>query len=136
MTKATILASNLNAFNAFVATKNKKAVKLGCPEIKVEVSAPYVKEVKMENGDSVAFQYVDLSIDESAIKLGNYSVVGCIDDVEGSIIVSGNVPKHFRNVDMCECDHCKVNRTRKHMIILRKKVDQLTDEERKHFGLE
>lgn len=126
MTKATILASNLNAFNAFVATKNKKAVKLGCPEIKVEVSAPYVKEVKMENGDMVSFQYVDLSIDESAIKLGNYSVVGRIDDVEGSIIVSGMTDmKKYRNYSMSQCDHCNTNRPRKHLILVKEGEKEL-----------
>ncbi len=120
MTKATILASNLNALNAFVATKNKKAIKLGCPEIKVEVSAPYIKEVKLENGETTSYQYVDLTIDETAIKLGNYSVVGRIDDVEGSIIVSGMTDmKKYRSYSMSQCDHCNVNRPRKHLVLVK-----------------
>jgi hypothetical protein len=40
MTTATILSCYIAKFEAFVATKNKKAVKLGCPEIKFEISAP------------------------------------------------------------------------------------------------
>lgn len=124
--KATILDSNLNAFNAFVATKNKKAVKLGCPEIKVEVSAPYIKEVKMKNGDVVSFLYVDLSIDEEAIKLGNYSVVGRIDDIEGSIVVSGMTDmKKYRNYSMSQCDHCNTNHPRKHLILVKEGEKEL-----------
>jgi hypothetical protein len=115
MTTATIASSNVNAFAAFVAAKNKKAVKLGCPEIKYEVSAPFIKVV--EHAD---YEFVTVTIDESAIKVGDYKVIGRIDEVEGSIIPSGfSDMKKYRNVSMTECDHCNVSRARKHLVIVK-----------------
>jgi hypothetical protein len=114
MTTATIASSHVNAFAAFVATKNKKAIKLGCPEIKYDVSAPFIKTI-----EHVEYEFVTVTIDESIIKVGNYSVIGRIDEVEGSVIPSGfSDMKKYRNVSMTECDHCNVSRVRKHLVIV------------------
>lgn len=114
MTTATITSTQVAAFAAFVAAKNKKAAKLGCPEIKYEVSAPFIKAV-----EHVDYEFVTVTIDESIIKVGDYKVIGRIDEVEGSVIPSGfSDMKKYRNVSMTECDHCNMARARKHLVIV------------------
>jgi len=114
MTTATILSCYIAKFEAFVATKNKKAVKLGCPEIKFEISAPFVKETP----DGV-FEFVKVEVDESIISLNGWNVKGRIDDEEGVNIVAGyGDMSAYRNVSMTRCDHCNTARTRKHLVVV------------------
>ena len=118
MNTATINIAALPAFKAFVAKKNAKAIKLGCPEINVTISEPYTKIEVTDAGD---FEHtmVDISVDESTIKIGGYSVLGRIDDVDGSVIVSGYTDmSKYRNVSMTRCDHCNTARSRKHLVLL------------------
>lgn len=119
MNTATIQSHQVQSFKAFVAKKNAKAVKLGCPAIEVQYSAPYTVIKMDENGEPVEFSCVDLTIDESQIRINGYSVLGRIDDVDGSIIVSGySDMSKYRNVSMARCDHCNVARNRNHLVLL------------------
>ncbi len=118
MNTATINIAALPSFKAFVAKKNSKAIKLGCPEINVTISEPYTKIEVTDAGD---FEHtmVDITVDESTIKIGGYSVLGRIDDVDGSVIVSGYTDmSKYRNVSMTRCDHCNTARSRKHLVLL------------------
>ncbi len=118
MNTATINIAALPAFKAFVAKKNSKAIKLGCPEINVTISEPYTKIEVTDAGD---FEHtmVDITVDESVIKIGEYSVLGRIDDFDGDVIVSGYTDmSKYRNVSMTRCDHCNTARSRKHLVLL------------------
>ena len=116
MTTAKILSCYINKFEAFVATKNKKAIKLGCPEIKYEISEPFVQWVQEEQRH---YEYVNVTVDESEIKLKGWGVNGRIDDLEGSIIVSGfSDMSAYRNISMSRCDHCNESRARKHLVLV------------------
>jgi hypothetical protein len=116
---ASITKDKLQKFVDFVLEKNKKAKKLNCPEITYTLSPEYVKNVKLETGDVIDVVYVDVTINEESIRLGNYQVIGRIDDIEGDVIVSGmSDMKKFRSYSMKQCDHCNISRNRKHLVVV------------------
>lgn len=47
MTTISIVSYNVPSFKAFVEKKNRKAVKLGCPEITFSVVREFVKEIEI-----------------------------------------------------------------------------------------
>ena len=121
MTTATILSSYVSKFQAFVEDKNRKAVKLGCPEVTYTISPTFLVERSVDGtaSNTRTYEYVTVTVDESSIKLNGFSVVGRIDDVEGDIVVSGmSDMKKYRNIAMTRCDHCNVARSRNHLIVL------------------
>ena len=121
MVTANILSNCVNQFKDFVEKQNKRATKLGCEPITVNYSEPFVKLVKLENGTHVNRMFVTVSVDESAIKLNGWSVYGRVDEFDGSVIVSGKSDmSKYRNYNMSNCDHCKINRQRKHLVVLEK----------------
>ena len=126
MITANILANHVNQFKSFVEKQNARAAKLGCDPIMVEYSESFVKSVKQEDGTRVNQMFVTVSVDESAIKLNDWNVFGRIDDFEGSVIVTGKSDMtKYRNYNMSNCDHCKVNRQRKHLVVLEKDATQM-----------
>ena len=126
MITANILANHVNQFKAFVEKQNARAAKLGCDPIMVEYSESFVKSVKQEDGTRVNQMFVTVSVDESSIKLNDWNVFGRIDDFEGSVIVTGKSDMtKYRNYNMSNCDHCKVNRQRKHLVVLEKDATQM-----------
>lgn len=119
--KTQILSSYVAAFTSFVEKKNKVAQKLGCAPIKFEVSNPH-----METRDGLTLEVVDITIDESQIKLGNYGIVGRVDLIEGSVITTsfGGDMKKYRSVSMTRCDHCNQSRQRSQLFILNDGTDE------------
>lgn len=126
MITANILANCVAQFKAFVEKQNARAAKLGCAPIAVEYSNEFVKSVKQQDGTRVDRLFVTVSVNESVIKLNDWKVFGRIDDFEGSVIVSSNSDmKKYHNYNMSNCDHCKVNRQRKHLVVLEKDDTQM-----------
>lgn len=76
--------------------------------------------------DTRNYEYVTITIDESIIKLNGFNIIGRIDDVEGSIIVSGmSDMSKYRNVSMTRCDHCNTARKRNHLVLLSNKESEV-----------
>lgn len=120
MTTATILSAQIAAFTTFVEGKNRKAAKLGVPAIEFTISEPYLVKVSDERNLITYLEKVDVTVKESSIKINGFSVVGRIDEVEGSNIVAGmgDMSKYI-NVAMTRCDHCNVQRKRNHLVVVR-----------------
>lgn len=117
MTTANILSSAKYAFEAFVAKKNAKAVKLGCPEIAYTYGNTFTK-VGDEEGNK--YEYVEVIIDESQIKLNGWSIMGRIEENDGSVIVTGYGDlSAYRTADINNCDHCHTRRARKVVFIVK-----------------
>lgn len=118
MITTAIISSFKNSFEAFVTKKNKKAVKLGCPEIKFSFGETFFKKI-----DKNEVEFIEVNIDESAIKLNGWNLIGKIEDVDGSILLTSfgeKELKQFRNASTNHCDHCKTNRSRKVSFIVEK----------------
>ena len=119
--KTQILSSSVAAFTYFVEKKNKVAQKLGCAPIKFEISNP-----RMETRERLTLGVVDVTIDESQIKLGDYTIAGRIDSIEGSVVTTsfGSDMKKYRNVSMTRCDHCNQARRRSQLFVLNDGSDE------------
>ena len=119
--KTQILSASIPAFTYFVEKKNKVAVKLGCAPIKFEISNP-----RLETRDGLTLEIVDVMIDETQIKLGDYTISGRVDSIEGSNVTTsfGGNMKKYRNVSMSRCDHCNQARQRSQLFVLNDGVDE------------
>lgn len=116
MIKTSILSTAVAAFEAFVAKKNRKAVKLGCPEISYTFGETFVQ---VGDVDGNKYEFIEVFIDESQIKLNGWNIIGRIEDNEGINIVTGfGDLSAFRNADINWCDHCHTRRARKALIIV------------------
>ena len=114
MTTINIVSYNVPSFKAFVEKKNRKAVKLGCPEVTFSVVREFVKEIEGKK-----YMFSEIEIHEEEIKLNGWKLIGRVEENEGSIIATGfGDMKKYRNVDICYCEHCNTRRARKSVFIV------------------
>jgi len=112
---------NISALNVKVAELNKKAVKLGCPMIRVVLGDLVVEE----NEENETFtEYRLLTVEGEAPSLRGWSFIGKLEPSEAGTIVKSipgaKIPTSYFSVDATHCDHCKTTRARKETFIVKR----------------
>lgn len=125
MIKTKILLSARNAFEAFVAKKNRKAVKLECSQIQYSFGNTFFDKVDTGN----TYEFIEVFIDESTIRVTGWNIIGRLDDNEGETIIItnfGHDMSAYRDADTKTCDHCKTARNRKAVYIIKESSSNQT----------
>jgi hypothetical protein len=121
-----IKPANIDALRDKIAKLNKKAAKLNClPAILTIEGTETVKATKvMPGGRILKYEYEVLlvRVTGDTPKLAGWSLVAKVEYLEDErmmLCVPGETcPEEFRTRGL-DCDHCKSNRARKHVFVLR-----------------
>lgn len=109
---------------------NKKAIKLGCDEIKLTIHS----EENVLNKDKITYQkYLNCTVSGEAPKLADWTFIAKLDHDYKTPIISTfpgiTVPEQYHGHDS-SCDHCKTNRYRRVTYV----VQNTETKEYKHIG--
>lgn len=121
----TIPMSKREEVEKLVARYQRKAEKYGIP-MEVTFGEPHAAEVKYYVGNEVVerdlVEAFDLTIGDSIIRNGNYSVIAKLEHLDTANIVTTfggvEVKEAWRHAD-CRCEHCGMMRDRKLTFIVR-----------------
>jgi hypothetical protein len=103
---------------------NRKAAKIGSPEIHMDVSEPFFKTIKRD-GDEIEEKYVTVEVDGEAPHVPGYQFLATIQHKgTGNVIrtmpgVDESNVKNFYDAKPEYCDHCKKKRARIDTYIIR-----------------
>lgn len=106
---------------------NRKAVKLGIPEIAIIDKREFTIEEKFENAAGYVrtrfVEKIEVTLECETIKIGSYTFVARIDHQEGhgnivKVVPGLTVPEKYYTAD-CDCDHCHVRRFRRDTFIFK-----------------
>lgn len=119
--KFTIIADLVEKFEEKLQKFQRKFAKYGNGEVKCTKSEPYIcKDVESRK---YLYKVVDIEV-EGSYKAGDYEFIASLDfneETQMNLVFKApetpNIPSKF--VSRCECDHCKINRQRKHTVLLR-----------------
>ncbi len=118
--KITIIADLVEKFEEKLQKFQRKFAKYGNGEIKYTKSEPYI--CKDTESRKYLYKVVDVEV-EGNYKVGDYEFVASFDfneETQMNLVFKApetpNIPSKF--VNRCECDHCKINRQRKHTVLL------------------
>lgn len=127
-TKTTIYTSNLDSLAAKVKRINKRAVRLGVPEMTLAKGEPYMQRVFVGPGqrDYQWFEFVDVTISGPEVRLGGgwifaaslepIEVEGEVSNLIKAIADDENLERYRNRIGIC--DHCQKNRQRKHTYVV------------------
>jgi len=114
---------NLDALNTRLAALNKRAEKLGCPPVGITILREFEIEVRGKSG--VKYQRAMLEVEPvgESPKLNGWKLIAAIEMLDSGenlvrIVPGETCPEHYRDTDS-SCDHCKTDRRRKEVFVLR-----------------
>lgn len=121
-----IKPANLEDLRVKIAKLNKKAIKLGCVPVVIEViGSEMVKASKvMPGGRILKYEYrVELvTVTGDAPRLKGWSLIARVDYLDDARLIlcvpGESCPEEFRTRGI-ECDHCRSKRQRKNVFVLR-----------------
>lgn len=132
-THFSIPEENIPRFQSVMARINKRANKLGFPNIVYVIGAATVRPVYNETGPAFEanrtsfIQVHDVMVEGQQPVLGDWKFLGKIEHIPGTseTIVKGDVPKQYFECAP-NCDHCEKKRARSETFILsHKDTDEL-----------
>ncbi len=108
---------------------NRRAKKLGCPEVVLEVSEPY--DLPVKDPDTGKVKYL---VRKRAVKVvgdpprvDGWTLAAKLMHMDGLVIIAAvpgeTVPVEFREVSPGRCDHCHAHRLRNDTFLLRCEAD-------------
>ncbi len=112
-----------------IAKLNRKAKKLGCPELKLTLKDTDPKKVfdcpytgrKLVN--PYVIPMVEATVDYEIPNVDGYELVAKLDLYGDKVLISAVpdsfIPSEYLSVTSIGCDHCKTRRPRKHSVLLR-----------------
>lgn len=113
----------MNAVDERVKKLNRKAAKLGCPEVAYATIEHLVEKKTNEFGIEHTYHYDIIQIEGAGPKIEGWTFLGTLDhnSVPGSVIVKSipgvEFPEQFRHTDNT-CDHCGHKRHRNNTYVL------------------
>jgi hypothetical protein len=116
--QAKLLSFYIPQFKAFVEKKNRRAIKLGVPVIEYSISSEFLQDGNL---------FVNVTVNDAQIKLGNWNFVAKIENIEGENIVLASKEEsseRFRYIPMTRCDHCNVSRRRNNLVVISNGTDE------------
>lgn len=124
--------SNIEWLQGKIDKLNKKANKLGCPEITIEVLEERLKEVEDQEGMMIKIFHI--KIHGEAPSYNGYKFIGTIQYVDeiGNIlrtVPEEEMPVEYRKAKI-QCDHCQTKRFRRDTFV----VKNLENNEYKQVG--
>jgi len=115
-------ACNVEALREQIAEMNKKAAKLGAPEIVLTQVGTEIEKRKNASKIEIEFVYHLFKVEGATPKLEGWTFVAVIEQLgeENLVkIVPGQVcPQEYRTTTY-HCDHCETDRRRKEVFVLR-----------------
>ena len=111
---------DMSTVQAKLAKLNKKAAKLGMPEVKIEVLKTYM--ATLANSDQ-KIEMNEIEITGNEIVISDHKFIGTLDraTMEGSVLVKSapreTIPTEYHDAGQT-CDHCNYSRFRKNTFIL------------------
>lgn len=122
-TSITILAIRRAEAVEMLAKLNKKAARYGTPPVAFTVSDPFKKKIWITNERSAMIDHVTITLDHvEAPKVGNFQFIAAIENTPSGKIVDTipgeTLPASFREPGT-HCDHCKTDRYRKLLYVVR-----------------
>lgn len=131
--KKIIPTYNVENLKKAIAKLNRKAVKLGCEEMKLTFAetAPFVSIVHPITGghlvNPIIIEQVEATLEFEIPTLDGWELIAKLDiyasETGTVVLVSAvpekEVPEMYKNLDSINCDHCGWNRYRNHSILIR-----------------
>ena len=131
--KKIIPTYNMENLKKAIAKLNRKAVKLGCEEMKLTFAetAPFVSIVHPITGhklvNPIIIEQVEATLEYEIPTLDGWELIAKLDiytsETGTVVLVSAvpekEVPEFYKNLDSINCDHCGWNRYRNHSILIR-----------------
>jgi len=115
-------ACNVEALREQIAEMNKKAAKLGAPEIVLTQVGTEIEKRKNASKIEIEFVYHLFKVEGATPKLEGWTFVAVIEQLGEEnlvkIVPGENCPGLFRTTDY-HCDHCNTDRRRKEVFVLR-----------------
>ena len=110
------------SFEHKIAQINRRAVKLGCPEITYTVAEPHIVEITETDGSKTKIKKCEVEIKGETPMLEGWSFVAKLQHIDGVVILTSvpgvEVPTEYREADPTNCDHCHTKRQRNDTFVL------------------
>ena len=117
--KLDIPEENYPKLNSKIISLNKKAEKLGCDFLTMNVVSEYV--ATSFSGENNKFFIVEISGNPPI--LNGWNLVGQLQHINGVVMLHSipgeNIPWEYHNADPSNCDHCRQNRRRNNTFVVR-----------------
>ena len=127
-TTVQIAEHNQDLFNARIAELNKKAIKLGLPQITTEVSLRYQHCINEELALHVSMLQIEI-VSPDEFQIPGFTVLGTLKLMENGSLSFGSerIDGNYRRftVQSNTCEHCNTNRPRATMIVLEQEGKQI-----------
>lgn len=120
-TTITILAGRADEARKAMKKLTKKAARYNVP-FTSSFGPVYAQERRDENRKKIMVNVIDVTIDGETPKVGEYEFIASVEFTPAGNFVDTppgvEVPADYRETDD-RCEHCKVNRSRKHVFVVR-----------------
>jgi hypothetical protein len=117
-----IPSCNLSHLRDAIEAMNRRCRKLGQSEIRLTVGETVFEERRHETGVKYQFEMVNVDVVGESPVLKGWKLVGVVERIEEENMVrcvpGETVPSEYRFTDT-HCDHCKTDRRRKEVFVLR-----------------
>jgi len=125
----TVLEARLEEALEHLGKLAKKAQRYGTPRITWTLGEVREEERQDSNGRKVKVQLRDITLNElEAPRVGDFQFIARLERTEAGTIIDSipgeELPKHFRDCDGV-CEHCRQDRARKHLFVVRDPVGKL-----------
>lgn len=120
MTTFHIPAENMPSLEARLAKLNKKADKINCPPVRMNVIHSFFKQYNSEY-----HEYVEVEVTGQAPIINGWHLVGQLTHEDGVVLLrtlpNETIPTQYHNADPGNCDHCNKFRRRNNTFVVRDK---------------
>lgn len=122
-TTSVVATADMGTVQAKLDKLNKRAIKLGIPEIKIEVLNTYMATISSPTMGKQKVEMNEVKITGTEIVVSDHKFIGTLDrsTMEGSVLVKSapreTIPTEYHDAGQT-CDHCNYNRFRKSTFIL------------------
>ncbi len=118
---------NLQSFYHKIALLNRKAAKLGCPQVVTEELGTETTKIDPANYGTITITRHRIKVTGTAPKIAGWEFIGKIEhEAEGNIISSvpgEELPVEYRTAKTI-CDHCKTTRRRNFTFVVRNEAGE------------
>jgi hypothetical protein len=118
----------VEAFLERLAKINRRAAKLDCPEIEVEVGEPY--DFKYKEGETErTIRKCEVKVLGEAPHVAGWELKAKLQRIDGILLVAAvpgvSIPEEFREVGPERCDHCHTKRFRVDTFVVHNEAEDL-----------
>jgi len=124
----TIPAENWGMLEHKIESLNKKGAKIGAAPVTIKKGKTTTKTFNKGKDNEYTRQYYDVTVDGEAPKIDGWKLLAALEFENNKPVIRGvpgenDLPEKYHDADPRVCDHCEINRDRKHGYIIQHDID-------------